>query len=88
VIGALQWSSMIVAVTLRLLYPIFEQVLGLILLMGTSSTKDVEACRSSWPTGAYPRGWTWSGSSTGSGRTRYAASSSLSCSEPFGRRDR
>ena len=34
---------MIVAVSLRLLYLIFQQVLGLVLLMGrTSSTKDVE----------------------------------------------
>jgi hypothetical protein len=34
---------MIVAVTLRLLYLIFQQLLGLLLLMGrTSSTKDVE----------------------------------------------
>jgi putative transposase len=34
---------MIAAVTLRLLYLIFHQVLGLVLLMGrTSSTKDVE----------------------------------------------
>ena len=34
---------MIAAVTLRLLYVIFQQVLGLVLLLGrTSSTKDVE----------------------------------------------
>ena len=34
---------MIAAVALRLLYLIFQQVLGLVLLMGrTSSTKDVE----------------------------------------------
>ena len=34
---------MIAAVSLRLLYLIFQQVLGLVLLMGrTSSTKDVE----------------------------------------------
>ena len=35
--------GMIAAVSLRLLYLIFQQVLGLVLLMGrTSSTKDVE----------------------------------------------
>ena len=36
-------SSMIAAVSLRLLYLIFQQVLGLILMMGrTASSKDVE----------------------------------------------
>src|SRR4029434_3446571 len=35
--------DMIAAVSLRLLYLIFQQVLGLVLLMGrTSSTKDIE----------------------------------------------
>jgi hypothetical protein len=43
VIGAFQWSGMIVTVTLRLLYRIFQQVVGLLLLMGrTAATKDVE----------------------------------------------
>jgi putative transposase len=43
VIGGCQWSGMIAAVSLRLLYLIFQQVLGLVLLMGrTSSPKDVE----------------------------------------------
>jgi hypothetical protein len=38
-----RWLGMIVAVSLRLLYLIFQQVLGLVLLMGrTSSAKDVE----------------------------------------------
>jgi hypothetical protein len=38
-----RWLGMIVAVLLRLLYLIFKQVLGLVLLMGRSaSTKDVE----------------------------------------------
>ena len=42
-IGGLRRFGMIAAVTLRLLYLIFHQVLGLVLLMGrTSSTKDVE----------------------------------------------
>jgi hypothetical protein len=43
VIGVFQWSGMIVTVTLRLLYRIFQQVLGLLVLMGrTAATKDVE----------------------------------------------
>jgi transposase InsO family protein len=43
VIGAFQRSGMIAAVTLRLLYLIFQQLLGLVLLLGrTSSTKEVE----------------------------------------------
>jgi putative transposase len=43
VIGYRQRFDMIAAVTLRLLYLIFRQVLGLVLLLGrTSSTKDVE----------------------------------------------
>jgi hypothetical protein len=43
VIGGRQWSGMIAVVSLRLLYLIFTQVLGLVLLMGrTSSVKDVE----------------------------------------------
>jgi len=43
VIGGRQWSGMIATVSLRLLYLIFGQVLGLVLLLGrTSSTKDVE----------------------------------------------
>jgi putative transposase len=43
VIGLLRRSGMIAAVSLRLLYLIFEQVLRLVLLLGrTSSTKDVE----------------------------------------------
>jgi hypothetical protein len=43
VIGAFQWPDMIVAVTLRLLYLIFQQALGLLLLTGrTSPTKDVK----------------------------------------------
>jgi hypothetical protein len=43
VIGTFQWSGMIVAVTFRLLHLILRQVLGLLLLMGrTSSAKDVE----------------------------------------------
>ena len=42
-IGALQWSGMIAAVTLRLLYLIFQQVLGLILLTcRAASSKDIE----------------------------------------------
>ena len=42
-IGGLRRFGMIAAVTLRLLYLIFHQVLGLVLLMGrTSSAKDVE----------------------------------------------
>ena len=42
-IGYRQRFDMIAAVTLRLLYLIFRQVLGLVLLLGrTSSTKDVE----------------------------------------------
>ena len=42
-IGDLRRLGMIAAVSLRLLYLIFQQVLGLVLLMGrTSSTKDVE----------------------------------------------
>jgi len=41
--GILQRSGMIAVVSLRLLYLIFQQVLGLLLLMGrTASTKDVE----------------------------------------------
>jgi len=41
--GRLVHSGMIAAVSLRLLYLIFQQVLGLVLLMGrTSSTKDIE----------------------------------------------
>jgi len=43
VIGDVRRLVMIAAVSLRLLYLIFQQVLGLVLLMGrTSSTKDVE----------------------------------------------
>jgi putative transposase len=43
VIGTLQRSGMIAAVTLRLLYLIFRQMLGLVLLTGrASSSKDVE----------------------------------------------
>jgi putative transposase len=43
VIGGRQRSGMIAAVSLRLLYLIFQQVLKLVLLMGrTASTKDVE----------------------------------------------
>jgi hypothetical protein len=46
VIGGRQWSGMIAAVSLRLLYLIFQQVLGMILLMSrTASTKDVETPR-------------------------------------------
>ena len=42
-IGVFHWSGMIVAVILRLLYRIFQQVVGLLVLMGrTASTKDVE----------------------------------------------
>jgi putative transposase len=41
--GRREWSGMIAAVSLRLLYLIFQQVLGLVLLIGRpSSTKDVE----------------------------------------------
>jgi putative transposase len=41
--GRREWSGMIAAVSLRLLYLIFQQVLGLVPLIGrTSSTKDVE----------------------------------------------
>jgi len=43
VIGGRQWSGMIAAVSLRLSYLIFQQVLRLVLLLGrTTSTKDVE----------------------------------------------
>jgi hypothetical protein len=43
VIGDLRRLGMLTAVSLRLLYLIFRQVLGLVLLMGrTASTKDVE----------------------------------------------
>jgi hypothetical protein len=43
VIGRLRRVGMIAAVSLRLLYLIFLRILGLVLLMGrTSSTKDVE----------------------------------------------
>jgi hypothetical protein len=43
VIGDLRPVGMLTAVSLRLLYLIFQQVLGLVLLMGrTASTKDVE----------------------------------------------
>jgi hypothetical protein len=43
VIGDLRPSGMITAVSLRLLYLIFIQMLGLILMMGrTTSSKDVE----------------------------------------------
>jgi len=43
VIGGLRRLGMIAAVSLRLLYLIFQQLLGLVLLMGrTSSTRDVE----------------------------------------------
>jgi putative transposase len=43
VIGGLRWSGMIVAVSLRLLYLLFLQVLRLVLLLGRpSSTKDIE----------------------------------------------
>ena len=42
-IGSLRQLGMIAAVSLRLVYLIFLQILGLVLLMGrTSSTKDVE----------------------------------------------
>ena len=42
-IGARKRSGMITAVSLRLLYLIFRQMLGLVLLMGrTSTTKDIE----------------------------------------------
>ena len=42
-IGGLRRFGMIAAVTLRLLYLIFQQVLGLVLLtVPTASTKDVE----------------------------------------------
>ena len=42
-IGGLRWSGMIVAVSLRLLYLLFLQVLRLVLLLGRpSSTKDIE----------------------------------------------
>src|SRR6186997_3128966 len=42
-IGVFQWPGMIVTVTLRLLFLIFQHMLGLVLLMGrTSSSKDVE----------------------------------------------
>ena len=42
-IGGRQRFDMIAVVSLRLLYLIFEQVIGLILLMGrTSASKDVE----------------------------------------------
>ena len=42
-IGILQRSGMIAVVSMRLLYLIFQHVLGLLLLMGrTASTKDVE----------------------------------------------
>ena len=42
-IGARKRSGMIAAVSLRLLYLIFRQMLGLVLLMGrTSTTKDIE----------------------------------------------
>ena len=42
-IGGLRWSGMIVAVSLRLLYLLFLQVLRLVLLVGRpSSTKDIE----------------------------------------------
>jgi putative transposase len=43
VIGILQRSGMIAVVSLRLLYLIFQQVLGLLMLMGrAASPKDVE----------------------------------------------
>jgi hypothetical protein len=43
VIGGLRWSGMIVAVSLRLLYLLFLQVLRLVVLLGRpSSTKDIE----------------------------------------------
>jgi putative transposase len=43
VIDDVQWLGMIAAVSLQLLYLIFQQMLGLVLLMGrTSSTKDIE----------------------------------------------
>jgi len=43
VIGVFQWSGVIVTVTLRLLYQIFQQVVGLLLLMGrAAATEDVE----------------------------------------------
>jgi hypothetical protein len=43
VIGDVRRSGMIAAVSLRLLYLIFVQVLGLVLLLGrTTSSKDVE----------------------------------------------
>jgi hypothetical protein len=42
-IGGRWWSGMITAVSLRMLYLIFQQVLGLVLLLGRSaSSKDVE----------------------------------------------
>ena len=42
-IGALQRSGMIAVVSLRLLYLIFQRILGLVLLLGRSaSSKDVE----------------------------------------------
>ena len=42
-IGARERSGMITVVSLRLLYLIFRQMLGLVLLMGrTSTTKDIE----------------------------------------------
>jgi hypothetical protein len=43
VIGGLHRSGMIASVTLRLLYLVLQQVLGLVLLLGrTTSTKDLE----------------------------------------------
>jgi putative transposase len=43
VIGGRRWSGMIAAMSLRMLYLIFQQVLGLVLLLGRSaSSKDVE----------------------------------------------
>jgi hypothetical protein len=43
VIGGRRWSGMIAAVSLRMLYLIFQQVLGLVLLLRRSaSSKDVE----------------------------------------------
>ena len=42
-IGALQRSGMIAVVTLRLIYLIFQRILGLVLLLSRSaSSKDVE----------------------------------------------
>ena len=42
-IGGRPWSGMIAAVSLRLLYLIFQQIQRLVLLLGrTTSTKDVE----------------------------------------------